>query len=185
MHLRDVFGPSSISLNGEVNAGMATLLDQELRKQPTGTNQEPLIIVISSLGGSVPFGESIAERIRIYNQLRTIHIVAVGRIGSAATLFPLAVPRAQRFLTRNTIVNLHQFTIDASLPRQVLVGAEFVAEEIGKNVFDLRKTYDRYLKKLSHDMKCSMAKTRRLVDYETFLSAKEVVRLGLFHTIIG
>ena len=129
MKAKELFQKPFITVSGEVNPGMVTALDNDLRSIDVASGAEPLRVLISSGGGSVWFGEVIAERLRLINTFRPVLVIVMTRIASAAAIFPLTVPRKQRFISAEALIDLHQIRMDVSMPKQLLGSARDVALE--------------------------------------------------------
>ena len=184
MDTKQLFARPFISLSGDVNATMLSQLDSELKSIDAMSSTDPLRVLVTSGGGSIWFGEAIAERLKLINRVRQVQVVAMTRIASAAVLFPLAVPRAQRFVSPQGLVTLHQFRFESSFPKQLAVGTESVVREAVHDQRDFMNSYRRHTTQLAREMNMKYDDLRRRMDHGWYVSAREAVRRGLFHSII-
>jgi ATP-dependent protease ClpP protease subunit len=128
---------SNVRLDGAVDAAMLqSFLDQRDRAL---AGADPIVLELFTNGGDADVGRRIALEIRLCRDLHGRETIFVGKttVYSAGVTIMAAFPAAQRFLTRDTMLLIHERRLDremrltgslrANLPRVRALLAELEA----------------------------------------------------------
>ena len=160
-------------INGDINeesAGKAIrwIVYENLK------SEEPLTLYINSDGGNLPDAFALIDVMRVSKA--PIRTIAIGSICSSAFLIFAAGTRGQRFVGQNTISMCHQFT-DSPTGKYHDLKTKLKENERVNNLM-IRLLTD------CSDLTEKEVKTKLLPPSDVWLSAEELVELGIADSIL-
>ena len=175
-HEFDIYYPSkTITLFGEINQESRDKFIKNLHSLDESSGE--ITILISSEGGDVEEGLSIYDYIASSRNI--INIICIGGVCSMATVILQAASEGKRFMYPNSYLMIHegtQGTIDHPKNREQW-------ERLNK-IYST-KCEDIYLTKIKEKKpKFSRTKLKELLLFDTILTPKEAIDLGLVDGII-
>lgn len=163
----------TIVVVGEVDEDMFQMLAKNLHALDSKTGE--ITIKLMSDGGSVSAARGIYDLIRGCKNV--VRIICYGEVSSSATIILQAADR--RIMTPNSKIMVHTGLeyIPQSLPRN----ADRVMEEHRK---DEKWMEDIYLQKIKQNKpRFTRKQLKYLLEYDTYLNAKEALEFGLIDHI--
>ncbi len=133
---------------------------------------KPITLVINSPGGSVDAGFAIWDQIMMISS--PVITIVTGLAASMATV--LALAGKERFATPNSRFMLHQPRLSGVIQGQA-TDLEIQAKEMLNTKANLLKIYESRTGKTS-------AEIEKVIDRDTWMSAKEALSFGLLDKII-
>lgn len=158
-------------IEGDIDEKQADKLSKNLAILDANQSSKPITIILNSSGGDV------TEGLRMYNIIRNcnnyVRIIVEGKAESMATIVLQAAD--ERVLLEDAHLMVH-------------IGVEGFAVDHPENVkrwkdkaeADCKRTEDIYLKKIKQKKKrYTRNDLKQLLNFDTILSAKEAIELGL------
>jgi len=170
---------NAILFYGEVTENNAKLLNKAIRSLDRdlklfsikyGCDSPPIKLHISSRGGSVFAGLSVADTIKLCNT--PVHTYIDGKAASAATL--ISICGDKRYMTENAFILIHQLSS----------GMWGKYEEIKDEVKNLDLIMKKIKKLYSQYTSISPKKLDEMLKHDLWLEENESVKLGLVDDII-
>lgn len=171
----------AIRLYGPVDDALLARFLEQLR-QVRGQH-EPVVVELSTSGGDADVARRIAEEIRLCCQLGGMDLYFVGKamVYSAGVMIMAAFPVQKRFLSRDTVLLIHEWQIEKDIrfsgPLRVCVSGahDFLAElEIARQME--QQTFTDLLR----GTRLSLAQlTEQLTRADWYLLAQEAAQLEL------
>lgn len=173
-----------IRLFGPVNEGM---LSEFFRQQSEAKTEGPIVMELSTSGGDAEVGRRIAEELRLWQKAGTeIYFLGKTYVFSAGTTIMAAIPRDQRFLTRDTELLIHErkmskeFKLDGAL-RSCRAKVNDVLAEIESG----ERLQDEGFAILVEGSQLSVEDVKQKVNNKDwYLTAKEAADLGLVGGVV-
>ena len=137
-------------------------------------SEEPLTLYINSDGGNLPDAFALIDVMRVSKA--PIRTIAIGSICSSAFLIFAAGTRGQRFVGQNTISMCHQFTDSPTGKYHDLKTKLKENERINNLMVKLLTDCS--------DLSEKEVKTKLLPPSDVWLSAEELVELGIADSIL-
>jgi ATP-dependent Clp endopeptidase proteolytic subunit ClpP len=170
---------NAILFYGEVTENNAKLLNKAIRSLDRdlrgfsikyGCESPPIKLHISSYGGSVFAGLSVADTIKLCET--PIHTYIDGKAASAATL--ISICGSKRYMTENAFILIHQLSS----------GMWGKYEELLDEVKNLDLIMKKIKKLYQQHTSISPKKLEEMLKHDLWLEAGECVKLGLVDEII-
>jgi ATP-dependent protease ClpP protease subunit len=173
-----------IRLLGGIDEQMVqNFLDQSDRLEGDG----PLVLELSTMGGEADSARRLAQEIHLLGQQRELFFLGKSYVYSAGISLMAAIPPARRFLTRDTILLIHERRMDrtvqlsGALRSAIAIAKDLLAElEIGEQLE--RRGFERLVagSKLSAD-----ELLQRVLEHDWYMTADEALDLQLVAGLAG
>ena len=160
-------------INGEINEEtMGKAIRWVIFENIKGS--EPLTLYINSDGGNLPDAFALIDVMRMSKA--PIRTIGIGSICSSAFMIFAAGTKGHRFIGQNTTIMCHQFT-DASVGK---------FHDLKTKVKENQRINDRMISMLTECSNLSEreVKTKLLPPSDVWLSAEELVELGIADSIL-
>src|SRR4051812_5103512 len=102
-----------ICLLGSVDEQMLRSFLDQRSKLPKGDG--PVVVELSSTGGEAETGRRLAQELRMLAASREVFILGKSYVYSAGVTVMAAIPASHRFLTRDTVLLIHERRISKTL----------------------------------------------------------------------
>lgn len=136
-------------------------------------SDEPIRLLINSPGGHVESGDTIHDLIEYISA--PVAVIGTGWVASIATHIFLGVPAKQRFCLPNTRFLIHQPS----------GGAGGKASDIAIQAEEIVKMRERIAQKISEATGQSIARVRKDIDRDYWMSTDEAKDYGILGTVIN
>jgi ATP-dependent protease ClpP protease subunit len=167
-----------IRVLGSIDEGLLQrFLDQADKLEGDG----PVVLEVSTAGGEADTARRMAQEIRMLAASREVFILGKSYVYSAGITVLAAVPPSHRYLTRDTVLLIHERRIERSvqvtgaLRSAMAIAHDLLAElEIG---YDLeRRGFERFVQgsQLTTD-----ALLKRVMEKDWYMQAEEALSLRL------
>jgi len=174
----------NVRLSGEVNPDtLERFLDQVAKASP----DEPLVVEITTQGGDADIGRRLAMEARLLiDRGREVLFLGKTAVYSAGITLMAAIPRANRWLTRDTLLLVHgrklikTIHIDGNLRAAEQTAQRLLAEAQTGIVAE-----DEGFAALAKGSKLTEAEVRERALCEWYLTAQEAVDQGLVEGLYG
>jgi ATP-dependent protease ClpP protease subunit len=173
-----------IRLLGGIDEQMIqTFLDRSGQLEGDG----PLVLELTTMGGEADSARRLAQEIHMLGQERELFFLGKSYVYSAGISLMAAVPPSRRYLTRDTILLVHERRMDrtvqlaGALRSAIAVTKDLLAElEIGEQLE--RRGFERFVagSKLSAD-----ALLERVLRQDWYMTADEALELQLVAGLVG
>ena len=173
-----------IRLLGGIDEQMIqNFLDQADRLEGDG----PLVLELTTMGGEADSARRLAQEIHLLGQQRELFFLGKSYVYSAGISLMAAVPPARRFLTRDTILLIHERRMDrtvqmaGALRSAIAVARDLLAElEMGEQLE--RRGFERLVagSRLGVD-----DLLRRVLERDWYMTADEALELRLVADLVG
>jgi ATP-dependent Clp protease, protease subunit len=174
-----------IRLLGGIDEGLLQRFLDQAAKLPPG--EGPVVLELSTVGGAADTARRLAQEIRMLRESREVFFLGKTYVYSAGITVMAAVPAPNRFLTRDTVLLVHERRIDrtvqltGALRSAMAVTQDLLAElEIGQQLE--RRGFEELVRgsQLSAD-----ALLQRLMKKDWYMPAEEALSLGLVGGLVG
>lgn len=159
----------------------------EFRNQLSAAPSEgPLVIALTTLGGDPEVARAMADDVRLLRDAgRTIHFLGKAAVYSAGATFMAGFPVANRFLTRNTTLMVHERqltkTIDLSGPlRTCTAQLKAALNEIEQSIIIEEQGFRMFV----DGSKVDFEELRRKAPDNWYIPAVEAKKLALIAEVI-
>jgi len=173
-----------IRLLGGIDERMIqNFLDQSDRLEGDG----PLVLELTTMGGEADSARRLAQEIHLLGQQRELFLLGKSYVYSAGISLMAALPPSHRFLTRDTILLVHERRMDrtvqlsGALRSAIAVTKDLLAElEMGERLE--RRGFERLVagSRLSAD-----DLLRRVLERDWYMTADEALELQLVGGLVG
>lgn len=155
-------------------------ITQELARDVTArlfalahVSNDPITVVVSSPGGHVESGDMIHDAIALIRP--KVRMVGMGWVASAGALIYVAVPKEDRFCTRNTRFLLHQPSGGAGGP----------ATDIEIQAREILKMRDRLNQIFADATGQSVERIDKDTDRDYWMGPDDAIAYGLVGRVVG
>jgi ATP-dependent protease ClpP protease subunit len=169
---------------GNVNESM---LSEFFRQQSEARTDVPIVFELSTSGGDAESGRRIAEELRLWQKAgREIYFLGKTYVFSAGITIMSAIPRSQRFLTRDCELLIHerkmtkQITLDGAL-RSCRAKINDVLAEIESGQ---RLQTEGFAKLVEGSTLKVQDIERRVLEKDWYLTAQEALDHGLVAAVV-
>ncbi len=135
---------------------------------------EPILLVISSPGGSVDAGFAIWDQVKMISS--PVVTLVTGLAASMGSVLSLCAVSGKRFATENSRIMIHQPSIHGMIRGQA-TDLEIQAKEIAKTRAALARLYVEATGKSTEEIE-------KHLDRDTWYSAEEAMKFGLIDKVI-
>jgi ATP-dependent protease ClpP protease subunit len=173
-----------IRLIGNIDENMLqNFLDQSAKLEGDG----PIVLELSTSGGEADTARRLAQEVRMLSQAREVFFLGKTYVYSAGITVMAAVPPSHRFLTRDTVLLVHErrmektVQLSGALRSSVAVVQDLMAElEIGQSLE--RKGFETLVdgSQLSVDELLD-----RVMEKDWYMPAEEALSLRLVAGLVG
>jgi ATP-dependent protease ClpP protease subunit len=176
--------PPDIRLIGSIDEQMLrNFLDQCGGLQGDG----PAVLELSTAGGEADTARRIAQEVRMLGQAREVFFLGKTYVYSAGITVMAAVPPARRFLTRDTVLLIHERRIErtvqlsGALRSAMSIAQDLLAElEIGQRLE--RRGFEQLVD--GSDLSADDL-LRRVMEKDWYMPAEEALSLRLVAGLVG
>jgi ATP-dependent Clp protease, protease subunit len=162
---------------------LQTLLDRCATLEGDG----PIVIELSTMGGEAETARRIAQEIRMLAEQREVYLLGKTYVYSAGITILAAVPPARRYLSRDTVLLVHERRFERTVQfegalRSAMALAEDLLAEL-KIAQDLeRRGFERFVEgsELQAD-----ALIERVLERDWYMTADEALSLKLVAGLVG
>jgi ATP-dependent Clp protease protease subunit len=161
-------------------------LDRQIKSQLRQDEHNPLIVTLTSGGGSVGYARAIYEELSLLQEVADVTLVTRGICLSAAVTVAMAFPQQNRYATPNTKFLMHE----GYRPMSQAVGGSLSARRIHRINADSDFEDDVDEAKwvtnvISQGCKQPYEKVERKLRQSTWLVGHKAVKFGLVGGILG
>jgi ATP-dependent Clp protease, protease subunit len=164
-----------VMINGTINSEIAGEVIKKVWYLDLHEPGKPILLVISSPGGSVDAGFAIWDQLKMISS--PVTTLVTGLAASMGSILSLAGAPGRRFATPMSRFMIHQPSIGGSIQGQA-TDLEIQAREILKTKEVLINLYVKATGK-------SRAEIEKAIDRDTWLSAKEALEFGHIDKIVS
>ncbi len=176
-----------IALSGETEPGMITAFDTAAEKLLNDKDrpEKKATILLSSTGGRVWVGNTVAERIKLMSRFVDLRIIAMTLVASSGVRVLLSLSRERRFVSPQAEIMIHQSKIrcDASSPQSLDERQRRLDEDLASVLADKREE-QRFIRLLAKELGISYQSTLKIWVKSHRFNAKEAVERGLASSIV-
>jgi ATP-dependent protease ClpP protease subunit len=174
-----------IRLLGTVNEQMLqSFLDQRAR---LGKDGVPVVVELSTTGGDAETARRLALELRMLEQARELFFLGKSYVYSAGVTLMAAIPASNRYLTRDTVLLVHERRIEktvnftGALRSAIAVAQDLIAElEIG---MELER---RGFEQLTAGSELPVEELlKKVMERDWYVKAEEALSLGLVAGLVG
>ena len=173
-----------IRLLGDIDEQMIQgFLDQSEHLEGDG----PVVLELSSMGGEAESARRLAEEIHLLGQAREVFFLGKSYVYSAGITLMAAVPSSHRYLTRDTILLLHErrmertVQLSGALRSAIAVTRDLLAElEMGERLE--RRGFERLV---AGSALSAQSLLDRVLERDWYMSADEALQLRLVAGLVG
>jgi len=147
----------------------------------------PVVLELSTTGGEADTARRLAQDIRMLAQTREVFFLGKSYVYSAGITLLAAVPPTHRFLTRDTVLLIHErrfqrtLELSGALRSVIAVTQDLLAElEIGEAIE--RRGFDRFVEGSNLT---GQALTDRVLQKDWYMTADEALSLKLVAGLVG
>lgn len=173
-----------IRLVGHVDEAMYKVFRDQVREAPP---DGPLVIAITTLGGDPEIARTMADDIRLLRECGERDILFLGKVAvySAGATFMAGFPIANRYLTENSRIMIHERAIEKTIElsgplRGALDKVTQLVHEIEQSIAIEEEGFRAIVKGSQVDF----AEVREKAPRAWYLDCHEAVRLGLIAGVI-
>lgn len=173
-----------VRLIGSIDEDMLqNYLDQSAKVEGDG----PMVLELSTAGGEADTARRLAQEVRMLSQVREVFFLGKTYVYSAGITVMAAVPPSHRFLTRDTVLLLHErrmertVQLSGALRSSVSVVQDLMAElEIGQSLE--RRGFEKLVEgsRLTAD-----ELLQRVMQKDWYMPADEALSLRLVAGLVG
>lgn len=164
-----------VMISGSINGELATDVIKKIWYLELHEPGKPILLVISSPGGSVDAGFAIWDQIKMITS--PVTTLVTGLAASMGSVLSLAGAKGRRFATPMSRFMIHQPAIGGMIQGQA-TDLEIQAREILKTKNILVEIYVKATGK-------SKAEIEKAIDRDTWLSAKEALEFGHIDKVVS
>jgi len=188
MKIIDLYDTKSyflMSLSGYTDDAMIKSFDTQLQKytdeekNKEEKDRRPICIFLTSSGGPNDSARGLCERIRLLGKLSDLTIVGIGSVMSNGVNMLLTVSRDKRYITRDTVVMIHQTRgqYDVHLPGPFSANTEII-NELNTNHKHCKADYVLMCRKIASATGQDLSKIKSLVRTGHYMYGQEAVDQG-------
>jgi len=175
---------ADLRLLGSIDEAM---IQRFLDQRASIDGDRPLVLELSTMGGEADSARRLAEEIRLLRGEREVYLLGKTYVYSAGITVMAAVPCTHRFVTRDTILLVHERRIDRTLQLSgalrsaIAITKDLLAElEVGQQLE--RRGFDRFA---SGSRLSGEELLARVLEHDWYLTAQEALDLELIAGIVG
>jgi ATP-dependent protease ClpP protease subunit len=175
---------ADIRLLGSIDEDMVQdFLGQSGRLEGDG----PVVLELSTMGGEADSARRLAQEIHMLGDAREVFFLGKSYVYSAGVTLMAAVPPSHRFLTRDTILLVHERRLErtvqlsGALRSAIAVTKDLLAElEMGEQLE--RRGFERFV---AGSKLTPQALIERVLEKDWYMSAEEALELQLVAGLVG
>jgi len=170
----DVCGKAPLILAADINQEtIASVIQMAI--QPCIAKGIKTGILISSDGGEVPPAIAMYDSVSAFGDRKNLKTIAIGMVSSSAVIVYLS--GGEREITSNAYVYLHKMSVQMQ--------GKFTSGEIIDKQNTIDELDETYAKIVAKETKLTIEQVHEFMDKGTLLNAKDAVKYGFAHKIIG
>jgi ATP-dependent protease ClpP protease subunit len=169
-----------IRLHGEVNDAMLAAFLEAVAAAPD--DGSPLVLELTTVGGDAEVGRRIANDVRELRERRGRRVLFLGKasVYSAGVTIMSAVPRADRWLARGTMLLVHCRKLDKTLTLHgPLKGERLKAEALLAESDAGLALQEADFQALIQDSRVTLPELLERAEHNWYLAADDALRRGL------
>lgn len=174
----------NIRLYGHVDEAMYKAFREQLGQCP---DEGPLAIAITTLGGDPEIARTMADDIRLLREHDGREMLFLGKVAvySAGTVVMAAFPIADRYMTENTRMMLHERSLAKSVDLSgPLRGALAQVRQLLHQVEESIRIEEEGFRAVVKGSKVKFAELRERAPDRWYIDCHEAVRLGLIAGVV-
>lgn len=170
-----LLGARQLFFTEDVNSDSTEVILRKLAYLDLVGPGEPILLIISSPGGSVDSGWAIWDQIQAIKS--PVSTVVTGLAASMGTVLSMAAPKGRRFIMPNARYMIHQPLIGGHIP-----GA---ASDLEIHAKEILKTRERLIELYAENTGLSKDKLLKMMDRDKWMSAVEAVEGGFVDKVVN
>jgi ATP-dependent protease ClpP protease subunit len=173
-----------IRLIGSIDEKMLqSFLDQSTKVE----DDRPVVLELSTSGGEADTARRIAQEVRMLSQSREVFFLGKTYVYSAGITVMAAVPPSHRFLTRDTVLLLHERRLDRTIQLSgALRSSVSVVQDLMAELESGQALERRGFEKLVDGSELTADELmERVMQKDWYMSAEEALSLRLVAGLVG
>jgi ATP-dependent Clp protease protease subunit len=168
-----------LRLLGAIDENTVRSLQEQVAKLPQG--EGPLVLELTSNGGEADSARRLAQDIRTLARKRELFLLGKSYVYSAGITAMAAVPASRRFLTRDTMLLIHERRLERTvqLSGALRSGLVVVNDLLAELESGRRLEREGFEELVAGSTMSADALLERVLEKDWYLGAKEALELGL------
>jgi ATP-dependent protease ClpP protease subunit len=174
-----------IRLFGSIDEGLLQRFLDQSAKLPSGDG--PVVIELSTVGGEADTARRLAQEVRMLRESREVFFLGKTYVYSAGITMMAAVPASNRFLTRDTVLLVHERRIERTVQLSgALRSAMAVAQDLLAELEMGHQLECRGFEELVNGSRLTAdALLQRVMKKDWYMPAEEALSLGMVAGLVG
>ena len=174
----------TIRLVGHVDEAMYKVFRDQLG---ACLEEGPLAAAITTLGGDPEIARTMADDIRLMREYQGREVLFLGKVAvySAGTVFMAGFPIADRYLTENTRLMIHERALEKTLELSgPLLGTLAQVKQLLHQIEESIRIEDEGFRAVVEGSKLKFAQVRDRAPEGWYIDCHEAVKLGLIAGVV-